>query len=84
MGAGFVTDNDFSVGETKLDLFSYDADLGELVAQGSANDFQIFFNGGLSEPLESGNLDYVPEPTTLALAGLGLCSILATRRRRLV
>ena len=91
-GASFVTDNDFSVGETTIvgTLTSTDTDLGLLsnpFAAGSdvatiLSEFSLFYNA-LSEPEQAGTINViVPEPTTIGLAGIGLCGLLVSRRRR--
>lgn len=91
-----TTDNDNTIGEGSfIAAFSYtNLNLGNVAVTGlTANDF-VFkytiggFSGGeeIEVPMKigdnSGGDPVIPEPTTLALAGLGLCGVLTTRRRR--
>jgi len=80
---GLVTDNDTRIGESAFAPFSYSQNLGNVAATGLANDgsLQVFWNASLGGELQSAAVKFVPEPTTLALAGLALCGVLATRRR---
>ena len=45
-------------------------------------DLTISWNAGVGQPLQRAAVVYIPEPTTMALAALGLCGVLATRRPR--
>jgi len=80
---GLVTDNDTRIGESAFAPFSYSQNLGNVAATGLANDgsLQVFWNASLGGELQSAAITFVPEPTTLALAGFALCGALATRRR---
>ncbi len=59
---------------------------GNIVTPGTAlSDLLFDYKIGLSGPLTDGAIvatDVVPEPTTLALAGLSMIGFVATRRRR--
>lgn len=81
---GLATDNDTRIGESGFAVASAtDHNLGSVAALDIPNDgtFLIFWNAGLGAALQSAAVVFVPEPTTLALAALGLCGVLATRRR---
>ena len=84
---GLVTDNDTRVGESAFAPFAYSQNLGNIAAAGlpDAGTLTIFWNASLGGALQSAPLNYIaiPEPTSLALAGLALCGVMATRRRRL-
>ena len=85
-GGGLVTDNDTRIGETAFAPFAYDVDLGNVAATGyggAVDTLKIFWNASLGGALQSAAVVIVPEPTSLALAGLAVCGVLATRRRRL-
>jgi len=60
---------------------------GALIAGGSSSSFNLAVGGGTITPpnlvgLTSFNLYMVPEPTTMALAGLGAAALLIFRRRK--
>ena len=81
---GLVTDNDTRIGESAFAPFSYSQNLGNVAAAGLTNEgtLQIFWNASLGGQLQSAEVQFVPEPTTLALASLALCGVMASRRRR--
>ena len=82
---GLVTNSATRVGEAGLGNFSFqDLDLGNVAATGLPDDgsLRIFWSSGLGVPAQDIAVTFIPEPTTLALAALGLCGIVATRRRR--
>jgi hypothetical protein len=81
---GLITDNDVRIGQSGFAPMAYDQlDLGNVAATGlSGGNMQIFWNASLGGALQSAYVCVVPEPTTLALASLALCGVLATRRRR--
>ena len=83
-GGGLVTDNDVRIGETAFAPFSYAQDLGPVAQTGLPGDgsLVVFWNASLGGALQSAPVE-VPEPTSLALAGLAICGVVATRRRRL-
>ena len=86
-GAGtFVTDNDFAVGETKLVLprMTYtNVSLGNLSGIGANDDFKIHWVGELGSDEGWASVTIVPEPATIALAGMSVLGLLVTRRRRI-
>ncbi|MEO2020795.1 MAG: PEP-CTERM sorting domain-containing protein [Pirellulaceae bacterium] len=51
------------------------------VAGEQVGDGGIGINSGILFTIRNGGIDRIPEPTTLVLAGLGLCGVLALRRR---
>jgi len=76
----------YSFEESAFAPFSYDQNLGAVAATGLALDgsLRVFWNASLGGALESAAMvNCIPEPTTFALAALGLCSVVASRRRRL-
>jgi hypothetical protein len=82
--AGLVTDNDTRIGESNFAQFSYDADLGPVAASGLSDigTLNIFWNATLGGALQSAGRSCIPEPSTMILAGMGICGLLAGRRRR--
>lgn len=85
---GLVTSSDGRVGE--LDFggsFSYALELGQIAAAGIAEgDITLWYNGGGQgqQDLVRGELFYipvVPEPTSVALFGIGLIGLFGSRRR---
>lgn len=84
-----ITNNDNSIGEASfIANFSYtDLNLGPVAVsqiQGPNVDFFIEWSQGEGFEKQSGLVDVVnvPEPATLALAGFGICGVIALRRRR--
>ena len=84
---GLVTDDDDVVGEVKLGYFSYtDLELG-LIAQPylPTGDLYILFDD-FEGPVEQRDVTYIyiPEPTSLAMAGIGFCAVMLSgcRNRR--
>ena len=81
---GLVSNSYTRIGEAGLGLFSFtDLDLGNVAATGLPDDgsLRIFWSTGLGVPPQSAPI-YTPEPTSLALAVLGLCGVAATSRRQ--
>jgi len=84
-GGGLLTDNDTRIGESAFAPFSYSVELGAVAATYlPEGDLTINWNYNLGDSTQSSVVKIIPEPTTFALAALGLCSVVAARRRRLV
>ena len=86
LSGSLVTDNDNAVGEGGFGgTLSYDADLGAVAAAGlDASDFSLQYTTGFGGELLFGQVNVVPEPSTLALLSMGTLGLLmwASRRRK--
>jgi hypothetical protein len=86
-GGGSVGDNDLRIGETNfLSSMTYDVDLGNVAITGIPDNgtLRVFWNASAGVPTQDFPVAFVPEPSTFAMAALGLFGVTATRRRRAV
>jgi len=84
---GLVSDNDSRIGEwTAFSAMTYDVDLGNVAITGIPDDgtLKVFWNAFSGSSIQDFPVAFVPEPSTFAMAALGLFSVTATRRRRAV
>ena len=82
---GLVTNHDQRIGESSLNLFNYEVNLGYVAEPGlPEDDLVIFWSEGLGEPEQSIPVSYgsiVPEPTSMLLTVLGFVCVGWTRRK---
>jgi PEP-CTERM motif-containing protein len=82
---GLVGDAPDQIGHLVLGgNFSYtNVDMGLVAATGlSLDDLVLKYNGAvMGAPIDIGTITIVPEPVSFVLIGLGLCGVLASRRR---
>jgi hypothetical protein len=86
-GGGLVAENDLRIGETNFSSsMTYDVDLGNVAITGIPDDgtLRVFWNASVGAPIQDFPVAFVPEPSTFAMAALGLFGVTATRRRRAV
>ena len=82
---GLLTDNDLRIGETAFAPFSYAMSLGNVAQTGLRDeDFLIYWNGRLGEPLQSAPIIFngsppIPEPTSLLLGCMASLFMLSRR-----
>jgi len=84
-GDGIAINNDGQIGETDLALLPalVNWELGAVVGSKlPEGDLTLWYNSGVGRVLRQGYvIRFIPEPASVCLLAMGLCGVLAVRRR---